>query len=227
MQTRRLVQAVSVTGVAMFMMAASAATLSFDTSVGSGFNHTANWTLSSSSGEAATLTFLPNGGNISGVPTNANFGTFVLACATCTPIDDPNPKFAGFQPFTFDLYITDITDGATGMIMGTSEFNPIASPAQVYQNVSPIRIIWSPLVLGPGLNGAISGSFGPTSFTTFNPTLIVGPISGTLNGNTTIQGFVDSGFGPAAAVPEPATLGLVGAALIGLGMLGRKKLANR
>ncbi|HEY3443754.1 MAG TPA: PEP-CTERM sorting domain-containing protein [Paludibaculum sp.] len=211
----------------MFMMAASAATLSFDTAVGSGFNHTTNWTLFSTSGEAATLKFLPNGGNVSGVPTNANFGTFVLTCATCTPFDSPSAKFAGFQPFTFDLYITDLTDGATGRITGTSQFLPVASPALVYHNVSPIRIIWSPLVLGPGQNGAISGSFGPTTFTTFNPTLIVGPISGTLNGNTTIQGFVDSGFGPSGQVPEPATLGLVGATLVGLGMFGRKKTSSQ
>ena len=222
MKIRRLVQAASITGVAMFMMTASAATLAFDTTASSGFNGTTNWTLLSTSGEAGTLKFLPNGGNVSGVPTNANFGTFVLACPTCSALDSLIPKFAGFAPFTFDLYITDITDGATGKITGTSQFIPNTNPAEVYFNTSPMRILWSPLILGPGANGALTGNFGPTSFTTFNPTLIVGPTSGTLDGNTTIQGFVDSN-----AIPEPATLGLVGAALLGLGLLGRKKLSNQ
>jgi hypothetical protein len=48
------------------------------------------------------------------------------------------------------------------------------------------------------------------------------PNSGTNAGGTTVQGFVDS-----AAIPEPATLGLVGGALLGLGILKRKKLAVR
>jgi hypothetical protein len=48
--------------------------------------------------------------------------------------------------------------------------------------------------------------------------LIVAPNSGSPAGDTTVQGTVNS-----SAIPEPATLLLLGAGLLGLGVLRRKR----
>ena len=207
---KRLVRAASIAGMAIFMAAtsASAATITYSTNAANtGFNGGSSLTLDNSAGVAATLAFLPNANTSSGVPSNVNFGIFTLACPSCT-----TEAGASFSPFTFDLVITDVTHGgATGTFVGTS------TGGAVFSNASLLTIDWAPLQLGPGVNNATGGNFGTAIFSTTVFTGIVAPNSGSDLGQSTVQGFVDF-----TAVPEPATLGLVGGALLGLGMLRRK-----
>jgi len=216
MTLRRLVQAASITGVAVFMMvgSASATTVTYNTNAaGTGFGGS-SLTLNNSTGQAATLTYIPDVNITTGVPSNVNFGNFTLVCGTCSTQAIGTGSF--FNSFTFDLVITDVTDGATGQFVGTS------TGGQVFSDVSQVTVNWAPLQLGPGTNNATSGDFGPTIVTTTVFTGIVAPNSGAVPGQSTVQGFVNS-----SAVPEPATLSLVGGTLLGLGMLRRKRFSRQ
>jgi len=204
MTIQRFIHAGIMAAVVCFMLAAtaSASTIEYNTLTSVFFGD--GLTLDSSSGQTATLTFTPASDTTVGTPTNISFGSFQLACATCTPTAG-----ATFSSFTFDLIVTDVTAGATGEYVGTG------TGGTVFSNVSPISITWSPLQLGPGLSGAISGDFGAAVFDISSPTLIVAPNSN--GGNTTVQGVVS------VVVPEPATLAMVGGAFIGLAALARRR----
>lgn len=220
MQLARTIQSAALTGAVIFLMAAgaNAATITFNTAQtgvgGTGFNGSGNLVLQSSSGVDATLAFVPDMNSINAVPGNVNFGNFTLACASCTT--QAGGFGASFGAFTFDLVITDVTDGATGIFVGS------AAPGSVFLDASTITLNWLPLQLGPGTNNATSGNFGPTSFQTVVQTRIVNPTSGAQIGSTTVQGSINS-----SAIPEPATLSLVGGALLGFGLLRRKKGSSR
>jgi hypothetical protein len=214
---KRLAQVVSITGLAALMMvgSASAAGITYTTS-GAGGAWIANdpvtgeLTLKDTSGQTATIVFTPNSASNTGIPSNIDLGDFDLTCATCTTLAGGQGAF--FAAFTFDLIVTDSTDGATGEFVGTS------NSGTVYSDSSTIDIIWSPLTLGPNTVNAMTGNFGATSFTITSPTQIVGANSGTPAGDTSVQAFVSG------ATPEPATLPLIGGGLMALGFLGRKKL---
>src|SRR5947207_1949004 len=190
MQIARMIRSAAVAGAAVFLMAAgaSAATVTFNTaqtgSGGTGFNGSGNLILHSSSGAEATLTFVPDMNSINAVPGNVNFGNFTLACASCST--QAGGFGSSFAAFTFDLVITDVTDGATGVFEGT------AAAGSVFLDASTITLNWLPLQLGPGTSSAASGSFGPTSFQTVVQTKIVNPRSGAEIGSTTVQGFINS-----------------------------------
>jgi len=197
---------------------ARAATITFNTSQtgsgGSGFNGTGDLVLNSSSGANATLAFVPDMNSVNAVPGNVNFGNFTLACASCSTQAGGLGSF--FSAFTFEVVITDVTDGATGIFIGS------AAAGSVYLDASTITLNWQPLQLGPGTSNATSGNFGSTFFQTVAQTKIVNPLSGAQIGSTTVQGTINS-----SAIPEPATLSLVGGALLGFGLLRRKKGLSR
>ncbi|MEO8050495.1 MAG: PEP-CTERM sorting domain-containing protein, partial [Acidobacteriota bacterium] len=173
-------------------------------------NSSGNLVLNSSSGRDATLAFVPDLNTVNAVPGNVNFGNFTLACGTCSTQASGAGSF--FNAFTFNLVITDVTDGATGIFVGS------ASAGAVYLDASTITVNWLPMQLGPGTTNVTSGNFGPTFFQISPQTKIVNPTSGAQIGSTTVQGSISS-----SAIPEPATLSLVGGALLGFGLLRRKK----
>ena len=218
MNITQMIRTASITGAAFLMLAATAAaaTITFNTNAaGTGFGGT-TLALNSTSGEAATLTFIAALDTVTGVPSNVNFGNFTLVCGTCST--QAGGVGATFGAFTFDLVVTDVTDGgATGEFVGTS------LGGTVYSNVSPIVINWSPLQIGPGTTGALTGDFGPTLFATSVFTGIVAPNSGAVPGQSTVQGFVDSA---SSEVPEPTTLGMVGGVLLAVGLARRRYFAR-
>ena len=187
-----------------------AATITYTTNgAGTGFNGGTPNVISSASGQSATLTYVDNGSDTVNVPSNGNFGTFTLRCATCST--QAMGTGATFSGFTFNIMITDVTDNASGLFVGTS------TGGTIYNDSSSIDIYWAPLQLGPGTSGATTGSFGDTLFQITNQTRIVDPNSGTVPGQTTVQGNL------ASTTPEPATFGLLGTALLGFGMIVRRK----
>jgi hypothetical protein len=216
MQLARIIRSAALSGAAVFMMAAGAraGTITFNTAQtgtgGSGFNGTGDLVLNSSSGASGSLTFVPDMNSVNAVPGNVNFGNFTLACSTCSTQAGGVGSF--FSAFSFEVVITDVTDGASGVFVGS------AAAGSVYLDASTITLNWQPLQLGPGTSNATSGNFGSTFFQTVAQTKIVNPLSGAQIGSTTVQGNISS-----SAVPEPATLSMVGGALLGLGLLRRKK----
>jgi len=214
MKSKRLLQSVAMTAAAFVMTAASATAITITyqtTGANTGFNGTSALLLNSTSGSAATLTFVPNASGTSGVPSNINLGDFTLACGGCTPVSGST-----FSAFTFNLRITDTTNSASGTFVGSS------AGGTIFSDAANLAITWAPTQIGPGTNNAASGNFGPTFFTKQLVTQIVAPNSGTPVGNTSVQGFVNS-----SEIPEPATLGLMGVAMVGLGLWRKRQLSAK
>lgn len=211
MNFHRIFNAALITGMAVATMAVgNAAAITYNTNAaGTGFGG-GGLTLNSSGGAAsASLTFVANGNTTTGTPSGLNLGQFNLTCGNCTT--QALGTGATFSAFTFNLVVTDVTDGGVGTFVGTS------TGGSVYSDLSGLLVTWAPASLGTGTNHATSGSFGPTSFTITPFSIIVAPNSGPPTpGETTVQATISS-------VPEPATFGMLGAALVGLGLARRKQ----
>jgi hypothetical protein len=220
---KRLIQRASITGVAVFILAAgaSAGNITYMTNTANtGFNNTTANTMDETSGQAATLTFTPNSSSMSGTPSNIDLGDFLITCPTCSLSTAATLLPANFTGFTFNLIVTDVTDGGT-----SGEFVGSSSGGTIFSDTSNIDITWSPLQIGPGTSNALpgigTGNFGVTFFTIASPTEIVAPNSGSPEGDSTVQGFVQS---VTPSTPEPATFVMIGGGLVGLGILRRRKL---
>jgi hypothetical protein len=194
-------------------VSASAATITYNTNAAGTQFGSGGLSLANTSGVAATLVFSPNLNSITGTPSGINYGDFTLTCGACGT--QASGLGSIFGAFTFNLIVTDVTDGGTGTFIGTS------LGGAVFSDLSGISISWLPVALGPGVNNATSGSFGGTSFGITPLSIIVAPNSGNpLSGNTTVQGTINN----RSVVPEPATFGMVGMALVGLGLFRRKRV---
>jgi hypothetical protein len=187
----------------MFLAASAHAAVIFYDVSGSGFNGTNNFTLNQTSGAAATIVFNDSGNPFSASPpptSVATYGEFDVTCSTCTTA--AGGTGATFGAFVFDLVVDDTTDGGTQTFIGTS------SGGTLFTDNSTVTITWTPATL-------VYGS------TTFTPPAIAG-INAPSGGFqiTTLQGTISSN-----TVPEPATLGMLGAGLLGLGFIARKRKA--
>jgi len=218
MKINRLLKAISFNSVAALVIctSASAANITFNTNAAGTAFTGGGLVRNSQSGAAATLTFTPEANTTVSTMSGINYGIFTLLCAAC-PLNGAGIG-ATFDSFEFKLLVTDVTSGGTGFFTGTS------NAGTVFRNSSPLVVTWAPIQLGPGTsNAVVPGNFGLNFFRIGSPTIIVAPNSGANDGQTTVQGIVDAGVRPVVdQIPEPVTLGLVGAALIGIVVLRRK-----
>ncbi len=214
MNVSRYFKAVAFAAITTVLLAsgANAATVTYNTNSPLTQFSAGGLLLTSDSGAVATLTFSTVGDTVTGVPSNVNFGIFNLSCNACST--QAGGVGATFNPFSFSLVVRDVVNVAEGTFTGSSV------GGTVYSDTSPVVIFWSPAQLGPGTLNAGVGNFVDTVITAPVTTGIVAPNSGAVPGQTTVEGFV---IAPSSEIPEPMTLGMVGAALIGVGLLRRKR----
>lgn len=211
MKLGRLLQlALIVTAVLIMAASASASSITWSTN-GAGTAFGGGGLVLHSGDTLATLTFTGNPSTITNpIPSNFNIGDFALVCSSCVS--------SSFAAFTINVQLIDFTDGsATGLFVGSSAGGTVTPTS------STLSISWTLTQLGPGTLNATGGTnFGTTFFSVPNLSLIVDPSSGAGGGGgagvTTIQGSINS-----TAIPEPATMAMVGGLFVGLAALARKR----
>jgi hypothetical protein len=220
MNLDRAIKALPLPSVALLALAATigAAAISYTTDMVTAFSG-GGLIRAKSTGIGATLTFAPNANSVTATRSNIDLGVFTLQCPTCTTANAKTAQGASFNPLSVNLSITDVTDGnAKGTFVGTS------TGGAVYSDLSGMTINSAPPLVGPGTTNATSGNFGTTVFSTTVFTGIPAPNScGSFPGGvSTVEGFVST-----SGVPEPAMMGLIGAALLALGVLRRKNARRK
>lgn len=153
----------------------------------------------------ATITFtydLSDSATSSGLATNANFGVFSLS------VTDPDDVEIIIPATDFTLTINQTTPGNnTSPLILTG----LLSAGEVTASSSSVNVSFSP-DFGTVTDTTVPGIATYTLFTT--------PITAETTGNSTLTGtlvYVDT------ATPEPTTLAMMGAGLLCLGLIARRK----
>ena len=206
-QTLALIASTAILSVA----SASASIITYDTAGSAYVTGGTGQTLTVTNGSGtATLTYHPpsNGSgpctpaNVCSVnaPSNISYGFFQITVSADGSYTIP--------AFTFDLLLSDDSDALPSVtITGTSSGGTITRTGPA--GSSNVDIIWSPTSINEGT----------ALFTITSPTQIVDPT--TLVGESSIQGTVS----PNTGTPEPTTMLLMGAGLLGVGFIARRKKA--
>jgi hypothetical protein len=139
-------------------------------------------------GDSATLTFLPGGSGSLDAPSNANFGTIQMTTS--------GAGFTGAASTSFTLGINQTLPTAGGSsLVGTIQGTFAQIDATNFALTFPVS----------------TTTIGDITYQVFNSTLTF-PLSG--GGITTLQGIVTAQVDPPTAVPEPATMVLLGTGLL-------------
>ena len=199
--------------VAATIGSASATIITYDTTgsvftVVGGVNQpplTSSFTVSNGAGSSATITYLnivPGSTFNDAAPgTNIQYGVFQTTFSG--PAAPPEIPIT-IPAFTFILHVNETGPIAqSGLITGSS------AGGTVTQNTNTVNVSYSPLTIKLG-----------NTFFNIDPTTRF-PAPSTGNGAVAITG---TAVGP---VPEPGTMLLLGAGLIGFGFSARKKFLNR
>ena len=202
--------------IALFSFNVARATvINYDTT-GSSFTGTFNGTAAnvtsisvSSGASTATLSYNPvqlgSTFNDDNPGTNISYGFFTLA------FTGPDAAIA-FPTFTFSLKVNETAPG-----VGSQSISAVSNSGSVSADSSTIDVFYVPTAFT--LPSALSPN---TAFTIVNPTQIVP--STTNGGISSVQGFaIGNSVG---AIPEPATMLLMGVSLLSLGCWSRKKCSS-
>ena len=158
-------------------------------------------------GSAATITYTPVvGGSFDdgGAGTNISYGFFT------TSFTGTDASIA-IPAFTFNLIVNE-----TGPSPSTRTVAASSPGGSISQNTNNVNVSYVPTTFSLPSAAAVV----KTNFTIFTPTPLVPPTTNA--GVATVQGFAVG-----SSVPEPGSLVLLGAGLIGLGFTARKKFTSR
>jgi len=177
---------------------AGAATIQYNTT-GSTFMSTGTNVLTVVSGtNTLTLTFNPLGNSTVTVPSGISYGVLAVSFSGSSSASITVPAFQ------LNLKVNNVTDSASGTFAVTSSGGTVSSAQDT------VVVSFAPIPL----------NVGTASFTANSPLNLVSDT--TLAGQTSFQGGVNF-----SNAPEPGTMFLLGAGLLGVGFTARKKFANR
>jgi flagellin len=159
----------------------------------------------SGASDTLTLTWINNepAGPVT-PPSNTTWGSLYVT------ISGASADTFAFTGTSLTILLTDLATGGTVTETGTFSGTFSVAAGQSAPSSSG-QISWAP-------NGPQTASGGSTVVFTTDVTDAIGLNLGLTNANSTVNGTINS-----SAVPEPATFGMLGAALVGLGFFARKR----